>query len=103
MKLSDLVQLPQPALESVVTEEAYKQKVLKSFIKRGRLVNLPAQEKKRFVILEYLAEEFDPDRRYSEREVNHILLEFNDDVATLRRELIMNHLMDRKDGIYWRI
>ena len=77
--------------------------MLKTFFKRGHLVQIPAQLKKRLVVLEKLVLEFDPGRRYDEREVNQILVEYNDDVATLRRALIEHKLMQRDKGVYWRI
>ncbi|NJN54916.1 MAG: DUF2087 domain-containing protein [Anaerolineae bacterium] len=63
---------------------------------------IPTQQKKRQVIMEKLVEEFEPDHDYTEQEVNRILIEFHDDVATLRRELIACHLMTRASGIYRR-
>jgi ArsR family transcriptional regulator len=101
--LQEMVELPQPGLTGNVAEDAYREKVLKTFIKHGRLVQIPAQYKKRLVILEYLVQEFEPGRQYPEREVNHILLDFNEDVATLRREMIDHRLMKREKGIYERI
>ncbi|MBN1582486.1 MAG: DUF2087 domain-containing protein, partial [Anaerolineae bacterium] len=80
----------------------YRAKVLKTFFKQGRLTGIPAQLKKRQVIMEKLVEEFEPGRDYAEREVNVILVEFHDDVATLRRGLIEHHLMAREGGIYRR-
>jgi hypothetical protein len=100
--LSEVVFMPRPGLVTEVEEDAYRQKVLDTFIRRGRLTQIPAQQKKRLVILEKLAEEFEPDRTYTEREVNQILVEFHDDVATLRRELIERGLMERQQGIYRR-
>jgi len=102
-KLADLVHLAQPELASGVEEDAYRQKVLRTFFKHGRLVQLPAQLKKRMVILEKIVEEFEPGREYPEMEVNHILLDFNDDVATLRRGMIEHKLMTRDKGIYTRV
>lgn len=101
--LRDLVSLPQPDLTAKVEEDAYKQKVLKTFFKRGRLTQIPAQLKKQQVVIERLAQEFEPGRRYTEQEVNHILLGFHEDVASLRRYLIENKLMQRERGIYWRL
>ncbi|MCA9932631.1 MAG: metalloregulator ArsR/SmtB family transcription factor [Ardenticatenaceae bacterium] len=101
--LSDIIRLPQPDLTAEVTVDAYQQKVLKAFFKRGRLVQIPAQLKKRQVILERLVQEFEPGRQYTEREVNHILLDFHEDVASLRRYMIETKLMQRERGIYWRI
>jgi hypothetical protein len=101
--LGEVVFVPQPELAADVAEDAYRQKVLKTFFKRGRLVQIPAQLKKRLVVLEKLVLEFEPGRRYDEREVNQILVEFNDDVATLRRAMIGHKLMQREKGVYWRI
>lgn len=101
--LDDLIRLSQPHLTGAVAQDAYREKVLKTFIKQGRLTHLPAQLKKRQVILEFLVTEFEPGRLYEEKEVNQILLEFHEDVATLRREMIMNKLMTRERGIYQRV
>ena len=98
--LAELVHLAQPELASGAEEDAYRQKVVRTFFKHGRLVQFPAQMKKRVVILEKIAEEFEPGREYTEREVNHILLDFNDDVATLRRGMIEHKIMTRVKGIY---
>ena len=38
---------------------------------------------------------------YSEKEVNEILKQYHEDYATLRRELIDMHFLDRKKGLYW--
>jgi len=50
--------------------------------------------------LEKIADSFEPGREYSESEVNHILLDFNDDVATLRRGMIEHKIMTRSKGMY---
>jgi DNA-binding transcriptional ArsR family regulator len=101
--MNDIISLPQPQLGEAVEQDAYQQKVLRAFFKNGRLTQIPAQQKKRLVVLEYLLQEFEPGRDYEEREVNAILFEFNDDVATLRREMIDNKLMTRAKGIYTRL
>ncbi len=101
--LEDVVQLPQPDLSDGVEEDAYRKKVLKTFFKRGVLVQIPAQYKKQLIILEKLAEEFEPDQEYTERQVNQILLEFHEDVASLRRMMIDHKLLVREKGVYWRI
>lgn len=100
--LADLVHMPQPELFSGVEQDAYREKVLRTFFQHGRLVQIPAQRKKALVIFEKIVESFEPRRAYTEREVNHILLDFNDDVASLRRGLIEEKLMTRDKGIYQR-
>ena len=100
--LGDVIRLPQPSLTQEVETDAYKQKVINSFFKRGQLIRLPAQRKKLQVILELIVQEFEPEREYTEKEVNFILLDFHEDVATLRRSLIEHDLMTRNRGIYCR-
>ena len=93
----------QPARPELADDLAkYDQKVLGDYLVDGKLKTIPAQRKKRDVILRHLALQFEEDRRYSEKEVNQILVAFHDDVATLRRELFMVGLMDRQGGVYWR-
>ncbi|RPI87000.1 MAG: DUF2087 domain-containing protein [Chloroflexi bacterium] len=100
--LEDLVFMPTTGLPDRVEEDAYRKKVLSTFFKYGRLTGIPAQLKKRQVILEKIAESFEPERTYTEREVNQVLLDYHDDVASLRRGLIEFGLMIRAEGIYQR-
>jgi ArsR family transcriptional regulator len=101
--IGDVALMPQSGLSTRVEEDAYRDKVLRTFFRQGRLTGIPAQLKKRQIVIERLAEEFEPDRDYAEREVNQVLVEFHDDVATLRRGLIEHKLMERDHGIYRRI
>jgi len=101
--LCDVVFMPQTGVTAQVKEDAYRQKVLRTFFKFGRLKAIPAQLKKFLIVLEHLAEEFEPGRTYTEREVNQVLVDFNDDVATLRRGLVDAGLLERENSIYWRV
>jgi hypothetical protein len=67
-----------------------------------QLTELPAQRSRRLVVLERLALEFEPGRRYAEAEVNAVLGRFHPDHATLRRLLVDEGLLDRTAGEYWR-
>ena len=82
---------------------AFDAKVLRAFFDdEGRLESIPAQEKKRLVILRYLAEKtFEPSSRYSEKEVNARLALLHPDVASLRRYLVDHRFMARERGEYW--
>lgn len=82
-------------------EAAYRKKVIDAFFVYGKLKTIPAQRKKRLIVLEELARRFDPGTKYSEREVNLVISELHDDFCTLRRELIIEGLMQRDHGIYW--
>ncbi len=83
--------------------DAYDRKVLRDYMVDGRLKLIPRQWKKREVILRYLVEQFEWDRRYTEREVNEIISRTHDDYATLRRQLIDSRRMARERDVYWRI
>ncbi len=82
------------------TEEA---RVLRAFVKGRRLTGIPTQRAKRLVILDLLAQEFEPGRRYSEAMVNLMLGQWHADTASLRRHLVDEQLLDRRAGTYWRI
>ncbi|WP_078547941.1 DUF2087 domain-containing protein [Litchfieldia alkalitelluris] len=78
-----------------------KQKVLKNFITRdGRLKTIPAQRKKKLIVLEHLVEGLEPGKKYTEKEINEYIQRFHEDFATIRREFIMNHYMYRDTNIY---
>jgi hypothetical protein len=68
----------------------------------GRLHTIPSKRAKLLVVLDHLAQEFEPGRRYPEPEVNDILGRLHPDHAALRRYLVENQFMTRKDGVYWR-
>jgi predicted transcriptional regulator len=83
--------------------DAYDRKVRRDYMEDGRLKSIPRQLKKRQVILRYLVEHFDEDRRYPEKEVNEIISRTHGDYATLRRELIDHSFLAREKDVYWRI
>jgi hypothetical protein len=77
-------------------------RVLRTFVRDGRLVQIPATRSKRLVVLEHLAQEFEPGRHYSEAQVNLLLGRFHADTAALRRYLVDEGFLDRDSGWYWR-
>jgi hypothetical protein len=80
-----------------------REPVLRSFLDGdGRLRSIPAKHSKRLVILDHLAQRFEPGERYPEVEVNRRLREAHPDVAALRRHLVEEGFLDRQDGVYWR-
>ena len=83
-------------------DEAYRQKVLQTFLVYGKLKSIPTQKKKERIVLEELVKSFEPGRTYTEREVNIILADFHDEFCTLRRDMIGEGLMKREKQIYWR-
>ena len=63
----------------------------------------PAKEKKKIIIMQRLICSFQPNRHYSEKEVNEILKQYYDDFVSVRRSLIQYGFLDRNgDGTqYW--
>jgi hypothetical protein len=100
-----------PAAESEPDEEPGNE-VLRRFIHKGRLLSMPAAHSKRLVVLDHLAELFEPGRRYPEPEVNELLGRYHPDYAMLRRYLVDDGFLDRADEpapsgsrsvkVYWR-
>jgi hypothetical protein len=57
---------------------------------------------KRLVVLNHLANMFEPGERYSEKQVNAVIRELHDDYAALRRYLVDEGFLSREAGVYWR-
>src|SRR3954468_21833055 len=77
--------------------------VLRAFLAPdGTLTSIPTKIRKRLVILDLLAQQFEPGERYDETQVNNRLRAFHPDVAALRRYLVEEGFLDRADGLYWR-
>ena len=100
-----LAALKQEAKSLGLGEEwaAEESRVLGDFFVHGKLKTIPVQRKKRDIVLRYLASKFEMDRTYTEQEVNFVLLDYHEDFATLRREMVDTRLMAREKGIYRRL
>ena len=83
-------------------EEAYRKKVISAFFDYGRLISIPSQLKKERIVLEEIAKAFEPGRKYSEKEVNEIILTFHEDFCTLRKDMVQEGLLCRKKSVYTR-
>lgn len=82
--------------------DGYRRKVLDNFFRQGRLEKLPAQHKKRLIVLERFAALFEPQRRYSETEVTGLIAPLYDDYCAVRRLLVDEGLVRRQGNTYWR-
>lgn len=89
--------------ERYVITQAEKDKIRQNLIHDGKVKALPSKEKKKLVILQFVMEQFETGRVYTEREVNEVIKAIIDDYVTVRRYLIEYGFMDRKrDGSeYW--
>jgi len=99
-----VAQRPYPELPEQASaddaEARERAKVIRDFFDGARLKQIPAQRKKRVIVLQHLLTGFEPHRDYPEKEVNAILREAHEDVATLRRELVDYGFMTRSGGVY---
>lgn len=81
-----------------VTEDE-NDKILRKYFPdgpRGPLKTFYMKEKNKLVVLKQIAKHFEPNRNYTEKEVNEILKKVYEDFATIRRYLIEYGFMDRK-------
>jgi hypothetical protein len=77
-------------------------RVFDAFVRDGRITEIPASHRKRLVLLDWLAQDFEVGQRYSEARVNAILGLRHPDTAAWRRYLVDEEYLDRADGEYWR-
>lgn len=82
-------------------QQKYEQSVINNFFTAdGRLKTIPAQLKKKLIVLEHLVSRLERGRKYTEPEINAFIRSYHDDFATLRREFVMQHFMYRENSIY---
>jgi hypothetical protein len=93
---------PPPPADEPLDSDRGRAAVLRTFLRDGRIIQLPAARSKRRVLLEHIVAVFEPGVRYPERQVDAILRAWHDDYASLRRYLIDEGLMARESGVYWR-
>jgi len=103
-EIAGTVPQAEPAAESITAGDwtAGEVKVLETFFSGEDLVEIPSNRTKRLVVLERLAQDFEPGVRYSEAEVSRHLEHYNLDYAALRRYLVEENLLSRAEGTYWR-
>lgn len=63
---------------------------------------IPRRRAARLALLDVLAGRFEPGRRHAEPAVNAVLAEYHPDYCALRRYLVDEGFLDRRDGTYWR-
>jgi hypothetical protein len=77
---------------------------LYAFIRGGRLVSIPARERKKLVVYRYLVDQVfpDADETVDERDVNMRLALWHPDVATIRRAMVDLRFVTREGMTYRR-
>jgi hypothetical protein len=75
---------------------------LRVYVKKGRIEAMPARQSRRRLLLDKIAQGFEPGVRYPEYRVSRFLGAIYDDYAALRRYLVDEELLSRAGGEYWR-
>jgi hypothetical protein len=88
---------PVPVIEAVSRDPQ-----LRAFIRNGVIETIPARLSRRRLLLDVIAQAFEPGVRYPERRVSLFLGTLHPDYAALRRYLVDEQLLSRSDGVYWR-
>lgn len=112
-RLAAVIEKPQEVPEPVDNDTAWidalgwdpaDQQVLREHTLGGQITHLPTKQRKTLVILRWLSTLFQPERMYSEGEVNEILKAvYAEDYISLRRDLVdLGYLRrERGGGKYW--
>ncbi|MGD0925335.1 MAG: DUF2087 domain-containing protein [Streptosporangiaceae bacterium] len=94
--------LPTALDPAAVIEAVARDPRLRPFTSHGRIETLPARQARRHLLLDKIAQAFEPGVRYSERQVSLFLGALHADYAALRRYLVDEEFLSRADGQYWR-
>jgi DNA-binding transcriptional ArsR family regulator len=87
-------------LGTTAAVDADTRSILRAFFDGPRLIALPAQRRKKELVLEELLRRLPRRREYRELELNRFIEVMHPDFCTIRREWIIGGYMDRKDGVY---
>lgn len=87
-------------------QDKEKQKVLKTFLNEdGKIESIPRKAKSKIILLGYIAEFFNNEKTYTEKEVNAVIQKVHEDFVAVRRYLIEYGFLARTNdgGKYWKI
>jgi len=87
---------------ALIIEAVARDQRLRVFLGNGRIATMPARQSRRRLLLNEIAQAFEPGVRYSERCVSQFLGIIYADFAALRRYLVDDGFLSRADGEYWR-
>jgi hypothetical protein len=88
---------PAPVLDALARDPR-----LRVFLGDKGIETIPAKHSRRLLLLDRIAQAFEPGLRYPERQVNDFLGMLHPDYAALRRYLVDEEFLSRSHGEYWR-
>jgi hypothetical protein len=99
---------PEPTADAPTSGDEHTDTVVRTFVRSGRLLRLPAQWTRKQLVLRHIAEQtFLPDVDYPERLVDEKLRAWcedgDTDHVTLRRYLVDLQHLSRSGGVYRRV
>ncbi len=101
MRLADLLTVSDDEQQrQQVRLQQYRAKILRTFFRKGKLLQLPVQKKKRRIVLEEIAKDFQAKQIYDQQEINAIIAKRYPDYCTIRREFIEGQIMSRENQQY---
>ena len=101
-KVIDLISNTNSDLDEQKEREIkYRNEVLKSYFKNGRLTSIPVQKEKKKIILEYIVRGLDAEESYTIGALNCILYKYTMDIEKLREELIQNSYLYSREGVFF--
>lgn len=104
MRLADLITGESPEEdEARQREDEYRKKVIESFFDGEQLKSIPVQRKKKLIVLEKIAECFNPGQVYEEAALSETIARIHPDYCTIRRDMISEGILRRENGKYVRI
>ena len=79
-----------------------REEQLKPFVRDVRIIAIPVRPAKRRLLLDCVAQAFEPGLRFPEAAVDDVLKVLCDDHGVLRRYLVDEGFLSRQAGVYWR-
>ena len=77
-----------------------KRRVLNAFFDGPVLKSIPAQRRKKEIVLEEILRRLPAKGSFREATLNQLIKKIHPDFCTIRREFIMGRYMERQDGVY---
>ena len=81
-------------------DEHYRQKILSTFMAKGKITKMPAQLKKKLVLIEEISHAFELGKPYTEKEMNLMIADYYDDFCMVRRFFVDYGMFARDNGVY---
>ena len=101
-RIIDLIQNIDSGESVEARDDAYRQKILNTFMVNGKITRMPAQLKKKLILIEEICKAFEIGKPYSEKEMNITIAEYYDDFCMVRRYFVDYGLFTREGGIYYK-